>query len=754
MKRALWGACLLGAVLFAITALPLDFLRPRVERAIQMALGRKVEIGAVHFTLLPGVLPGPGFTLDSVTIHEDPRAGIEPFAYMDSLGATVRLSGLFTGRLEFSLLNLGDATINLVKSSEGPWNFQYLLESASANKLTMPSIRIRGGRVNFKFGDTKSVFYFNDADLNVSPYADGSLELRFGGAPSRTDRAAQEFGRLFVRGHAAPGYQQLNFTVELEKSSLEEALQFVAPGGAGVHGNVSLQAQLSGSPSRLDVSGNAQVTDIHRWDLLPSPGSSWQVPFKGALDLAGERLDLTSPPDDPFALRFRAEDWLGAPRWSAAADLHEIPLSTLLKIARHMGVAYPEPATVEGSLSGMLNFDGEKGLAGNVDLSRARLILPDSALLAVRSASIELADGSLHLKRTLVRVGERHSAELEASYKLSDPRELELRVFTRGLNIKDAARLGLAAVPVLRDVSGGVWRGSAGYKGGKWSGEFDIQDAKIAVDGLAAPVRIASAAVALSGERVSVTKLHGSAGKIDFTGSYRWDGSSVRPHKLVLALPEADAGEIQKLFALLAPNQGGLLSRTLRWGGLATVPEWLANRHAEATLTIGVLTSGDWRAHAVSGKLLWDGPVMRLADLTAKLDPGTASGSAQIALDGKAPWLHLEGQLQDIAWHGGTLDLEATGEGNSLEALRWDGTLRGRGIGFAPDAEFRTAAASFVARGFGPLAKWTLTNVEVNQGGELLTGSGATQPDGKLALELTGRGKQVRYAAAVFAGVQ
>src|SRR5205085_4592837 len=140
---------------------------------------------------------------------EDPRAGVEPFAYMGPLGASVRLWSVFTRRVEFSSLHLGDATVNLVKTEEGSWNFQYLLAGAATVPRAMPSIRMRGGRVNFKFGYTKSYFYFNDADLDVSPYANGSVVLRFEGAPSRTDLVAQEFGRLFVRGNATPGNEQL-----------------------------------------------------------------------------------------------------------------------------------------------------------------------------------------------------------------------------------------------------------------------------------------------------------------------------------------------------------------------------------------------------------------------------------------------------------------------------------------------------------------------------------------------------------------
>ena len=34
---------------------------------------------------------------------------------------------------------------------------------------TAPAIHVRNGRVNFKFGDTKSIFYLTETDLDISP---------------------------------------------------------------------------------------------------------------------------------------------------------------------------------------------------------------------------------------------------------------------------------------------------------------------------------------------------------------------------------------------------------------------------------------------------------------------------------------------------------------------------------------------------------------------------------------------------------
>src|SRR5579885_1260432 len=112
MKRAI--LILLALILiagFGAPYLDADFMRPRIERALERGLGRKVEVGKVYFNLFTG----PGFAVEDVTIYEDPRAGIEPFAYVGLLEARVRLTGLLSHRLEFSSLRLGDASINLVK---------------------------------------------------------------------------------------------------------------------------------------------------------------------------------------------------------------------------------------------------------------------------------------------------------------------------------------------------------------------------------------------------------------------------------------------------------------------------------------------------------------------------------------------------------------------------------------------------------------------------------------------------------------
>ncbi len=766
MRRLIWALVWAIAVLMvlavAIPYLPADVLRPAIERALERGLGRKVEIGGVRLTLLPGPLPRPGFTLERVTIHEDPRAGIEPLAYMDSLGASVRVLSLFQRKLEFSNLNLGDATINLVKTDAGPWNFQFLLDTGTGDPRRIPAIRMRAGRVNFKFSDTKSVFYFNDADLDVSPSGDGAMELRFGGAPSRTDRSRQEFGRFFVRGTASAN-QRLDLKVELERSSLEESLRWMDPRGFGVHGTVALEAQLSGVSSHLEVSGQVQLADVHRWDLLPDEANGLKQGFSGTLDLRGERLDLQTTSDrggSPVVIRFRSWDFLKVPHWDAGADLQQVPLATLLAICRHMGASVPEKLEANGAVSGSVTYNEQQGMQGRVVLRDATLSVPEETPVEAPVATVDIANRSVWLERTSVHIGEKQSADLEGSYRLDPPRSLDLRITTRGLSVAAMRSFGLEAIPLLDQTPQGVWRGSARYQDGDWSGDYELQNARLAVEGLADPVLIRSASVSVDGNRVAISRLKASAGTVEFTGSYRREAppdasAKARADKFNLRIGEADLAELRRLLAPALLRQTGFFARTLRLGGSAPVPAWLKAIRTGGAISIDSLTAGDLRLSGIAAEMKWDGAQVQFSSLNGSSDSANFSGALDVDLRTGTPRYHYDGKLLDVAYKGGTLDLEgildAQGDGAELlESARAGGTLRGRSILFAPEAEFASVTAQFEMTG-GIVPRWKLSNVEASQSGESLAGTGSTQPDGRLVLELVSRGRPQRYIGTVLA---
>ena len=757
MKRGILIALALILIIgFGAPYVDANFMRPRIERALERGLGRKVEVGKVYFNLFTG----PGFTVEDVTIYEDPRAGIEPFAYVGALEARVRLLALLFHRLEFSSLRLGEASINLVKTDAGPWNFQFLLSSAPATAGTMPAIRMRGGRVNFKFGDTKSVFYFSDADFDVTPSASngssGNVELRFSGAPSRTDRAAQNFGHFFVRGQWTK--QGLDMRVELERSPVEEVARLLDRRAFNMHGIVAFDAHLAGPPSNLDVSGQLQLAEVHRADLLNARGVATSVAFKGSLDLRNDRLELATvaAPDAPVALKFRSWDFLSRPQWDAEASLQKIPLASLITVAKQTGAPLPEKLTAEGSVSGDVHYSENDGVSGHVDLQDAGLTLadvPDAKRLLAENASLAISHGAVSLESTAVHVGENEGADVDGSF---DPSAgLDLRITTRSLSVADLRSFGLSSIPLLEQTSQGTWRGFARYRwlpgnAGEWSGEYELQNARIAVDGLADPLRIQTASVVSSGSRLAVNRLRARAGPVAFTGEYHWEPTAARPHKFKIAIAVADAVEIEGLVAPTLVRERGFLARTLRLGP-APVPEWLESRRADGTIAVDDLTFGDTHSSISAAHLLWDGAHVRLARLEGQVDDSAVTGDLAIDLSARAPHFRFDGKLAGVPYKSGTLDLEGTLEASGagsdfLSTAQAEAHFKGSGIAFSSEAEFRTASGCFE---LFPGGRWKISDLEVVQGSDTLTGAGATQADGRLVLDLTNRGRQIRYTSAL-----
>ena len=82
---------------------------PAVDRALEASLGRKVDFDKIYFSLFPV----PGFSLENVTIHEDPRYGLEPFAHANALQLRLRADKLLLGQLRLSTLRLVEPSLNL-----------------------------------------------------------------------------------------------------------------------------------------------------------------------------------------------------------------------------------------------------------------------------------------------------------------------------------------------------------------------------------------------------------------------------------------------------------------------------------------------------------------------------------------------------------------------------------------------------------------------------------------------------------------
>jgi AsmA family len=775
MKK-LWRWCLIVLLLIAAVGLAAprvnaDRFKPRIQSALEVALNRPVHLGAVHLNLFTG----PGFRVDDVLIDDDPGAGLEPFAHVESLQARIRWSSFFTGHLAFSSLRLstgekGDTpTVNVVKMPSGPWNIQALLDRTGqrdgqpAHARNVPDIQIRGARINFKFGDTKSVLYISDADVDVYPNESGEVVIRFSGSPARTDQASQSFGELTARGLLQPGVDgesQLRMGVHLDRTPITEITRLFHGSDIGVHGYVFASATLAGPLSKLDITGDLNISDVHRWDLMPAPGEGWTVNYRGLLNLTGHHLELASletpRQPDPALVQFQLDDYLSAPKWSASVQFRGLPAAPLVDTARRFGAPLPSDVKVEGKVEGEIGYSSQSGVGGELALADATVKFPDSGAaplntVKISSAQVQISDGKVVLAPSDVEMDDGQSAQIEGEYALDNSRAA-FRINARKLAAGAAGFLNAGPIPLLGQLRQGSWKGWISYEktsgnAGIWNGQYDLENTVLDIPGLASPVRLASGAVQMKDDGIQVSRMRGRAGGVKFEGDYRYDASAVRPHRLRLTIAELQLTDFENLMLPSMRRNEGFLARAFRRE--EQLPKWLEERDADVSLKVLSLLNGDLAWGGVTARALWRGPSITFSSIDWRLDDMHASGKMSVNLAKAEPAYDITGAVENFDYRNGQLDiagdLQTRGSGEDLLLnLRSKGTFEGRGIMLAPDADVREVSGSYRVGDSVGVPRLLLTNVQVLQGSDTLVGQGASQADGRIVLELASGRKQVR----------
>jgi hypothetical protein len=677
--------------------------------------------------------------------------------------ARIRWISLFSGHLEFSSLRLDTPSVNVVKMPSGPWNIQPLLDRPSRNGLahrrTVPDIQIRGGRIDFKFGDTKSVFYISDSDVDVYPNQDGQVVIRFSGAPARTDQASQSFGELTARGllRSGPsGEGQLDMGVNLDRTAISELARLFHGSDLGVHGYVLANAKLSGPLSKLVITGDLNISDVHRWDLMPAPGEGWTLHYGGLLNLTGHHLELatlTTPAQpDPVSVDFQLDDYLSAPKWSSNLHFRGLPAASLVETARHFGAPFPAGVRVEGQVEGGIGYSSQSGVGGQLTLASASLKFPQGGSAQVDSAQVRISDGKVVLAPADVGMEDGQSAQIEGEYALDNSRAA-FRISTRQL-AAGARFLDDTPIPLLDRLNQGSWKGWISYEKlaenpGVWAGQYDLQNAVFEVPGVASPVRLVSATAQMNGDGLQLTRMRGRAGAVKFEGDYHFDNRVTALHRqrLRLSIPDLQLADTESLMLPALRRNEGFLARAFRRD--QPLPKWLEERDAEVTLQVANLMNGDLPLGALTAHATWRGPSITVSNMEWNLDDMHATGKMSVNLARAEPLYELNGTVENFDYRNGQLDidgeLETHGIGPDLLLnLRSKGTFEGRGIMLASDAEMREVSGSYRLGGASGAGRLLLSNVQVLQGAETLVGQGTGQPDGHIVLDLATGRKQVR----------
>lgn len=744
-----------------------------IQRALEASLGRKVHFEKIHFTLFSG----PGFSLERVTIGEDPRYGLEPFAFVPVLEARVRLDKLLFGELRLSSLRLVDPSLNLVRNKDGTWNIVELVNRLTAPRHAplnlFPALEVSDGRLDFKFGNRKTTLYVADSDLSIYPARSGKIYVEFSGSPARTDRAGNGFGHF--RGSLNWSFHQrtgnpdeLAGDVILDPSNLSELTTLFQGHDVGVHGTVSSSAHIAGPVNHLAISGELRLEDVHRWDLLPSSGEDWRIRYRGQADLPAQLMALNTVPirsgeATPVVLQVHASDFLGRADWSIFAELHKAPLGDLLPLAKRMGLAIPQDAQVTGALDGVIGFSKTSGLEGGVAISDATASLPNVPPLRSASAHVTISGDRMHLDRAAIDTDVNGTLQVAGDYYLASPR-IEASLTATGFPVAALKR----TITEWFDPAGAFSAFNTGQLSGQffythdlapgdplqtpsWSGEFQFADASLSLPGLASPLEDAQGRAAFDRSNFNLERLSAKLDGSVVKATYRYTLGAKRPERVHIEMQATSLAELQAaLDPALEPQ--GLLAR-FRFGR-RYVPSWLASRNLEGDILIDQFSINEVNLGPFSSRFIWQGTSIRFPSLQVNLPEGLIRAQGVVSLASYTPRVRLQASIAGFPWKGGLLNAKGTFEtsGMGIDAIHnasSSGTFDGREVQFDSDSLFDGISGSYEFAFSDGRPNLHLSNVEASQEDDSFTGEAVSNENGNLVFNLAGSGRQLHFETSL-----
>jgi AsmA protein len=271
---------LLLAVLIVPLFVNVNTFRPTLETQLSSALGRKVTLGNLSFSILRGSL-----IADNISIADDPAFSTKPFLQAQSLHIGVEVAPLLFHRQLLVRNFVADApSINLVHNAQGVWNFSDLGRTAGSRT---PNTQSESALPNFSVDEiqiSNGTAVVSDTPLTGKPFTYSNLNLsarQFSFAksfPFTVTASLPAGGSLSAKGTAGPvsvkdaSDTPLNATIDLKH--FDPVAAGVIDPSQGISMIADIDAEVTSNGDTLNSKGTihaAQLKLVSNGEATPSP---------------------------------------------------------------------------------------------------------------------------------------------------------------------------------------------------------------------------------------------------------------------------------------------------------------------------------------------------------------------------------------------------------------------------------------------------------------------------------------------------
>jgi hypothetical protein len=665
-------------------------LKSRIVSSISSAVGRSVDIGSVHFRLLPR----PGFDLENLVVYDDPAFGAEPMLRASEVTAALRLTSLVRGRLEISRLDLTEPSLNLVHGENGRWNLEALLERTAHIPLAptgkakseprpgFPYIQATSARINFKNGPEKKPYALTNADFSLWQDSENSWGIRLKAQPFRTDLNLNDTGLLQVSGtwqradtlRTTP----MQLSIEWNRAQLGQFTKFFTGNDQGWRGEVLLDVTLAGTPVKLQIASDASIQDFRRYDITSGQPLRLAAHCDGgysSLDHGFHGLLCSAPVGGGLVTLVGDMGLPGSHNYALTLAADNVPASAAAVLVRRVKKNLPEDLIADGTVGGSLRIEQNaeaalklqiEGRGEFVDFRLASAankaeIGPETVPFLLTAGDSAASDGlrksAIRKSASSIRYPEGPHVEFgpfpvavgrtaaptargwinRGGYMLSVAGEAEIAKALRlarmfGLPALQSSAEGTAQVDLQ---IAGSWAGrsngrTSGFTGPQVTGTAKLRNVHVSLRGVSSPVEIASAEMLLLPDEVRVGKLNAKSGDTSWTGSVEMLRGCGTPGAcqahFILNANQIVLGELSQW---VSPSpQDRPWYRVLESSAKAG-PSFLSSVRASGQVTADRLQVRSLTATRVSAKVSLDGGKLQITGLNADFLGGKHRGQWQ-----------------------------------------------------------------------------------------------------------------------------
>lgn len=714
VRNSLAAILLLGLVAWVVPSyFSAERYRRRLQIGLEQALHRPVRFGAVSFRLLPR----PGFSIQNVEVGDDPAFGAEPFARVDEIQCDLRWHSFWRSRMDFAHLHLDHPSFNVVMNPRGEWNVEKLLlesgvtapDGVAANggsppQATQLDMDVEGARIDFLSGTTKKAFALTDvrARLQVNP-RERRVQFQITASPMRPDLTIPTPGPVDAEGTWTPGADlrgPLQAHLRTRGALLYDWIPVVSGKNPEVYGVIDSDVRISGALPDLHVTGQANVTQLQRWEELP-PSDSFPLGLnfnmrvvRGNHSVQVESFDVSFA-DSHLRLSGSVDNLTSVPQLDGVVSLSRSRLEDVGALVRHLWPAAGN-WSLKGRLDAMLAVKGswnDRRYGGFVGVTQASLETP-SGSFPVSDIAVRINNRGASLAPVQVAVAPRVAIAAQgAIVRTKHGPQYEALLAAKGVPLHYALAFarGLGARLIQGIDATGSMTAALHLSGSSWpparpllSGRAELRAARLLVPGLTEPLNLPHASLQLNGNQILVDHLVAVLGTSVFSARMTHRGARANPWNFDLRANQLSLDQSALWFDSLGLRRPvpllerlpGLSSFAARRDAASQI---FASLHARGRFSTPLLRYRTVTLNNFSGVFEVRDRKIRMSAATFRSAGGRGSATGEVDLTSPHPLISARGSLADFPLQSLTARLPGPA-GQLRGTVSATGTFETRGL--------------------------------------------------------------------------